>query len=479
MIPKNLDTLPTITRLDVDMKFELPAAGSRWLRICHMRANIPRVQKRFELGTPQTSPVAVIGLGPSLLDTWQEIPCFAPYIITTSGAHRFLIDRGIIPKWHVDIDPREHKVGLLGAPHSQVKYLLSSMVHPSFLDLLEGYDVTLFHALSSRDDISREVPRDEWAIAGGGSVAGKALVIARMLGFKTIHTFGLDRSMRKGESHAVPHPNRARQSMPCEYLGVEYQTTPVLLQYAQSFLRVMDKISDATFICHGEGLLQAMAHAHTPDPSPVLMAGKKPLVISPEYRDQLRRLHQEKVTFGAGFARADFWVGCIKDLVAELKPRSVLDYGCGKGFLGEALDFPIWEYDPAIPGKDRDARAADLVVCLDTLEHVEPDKLNAVLMDLCRCVLKYGYFAIATQPAHTHMLPDGRNAHLIQEEHEFWMAQLEKFFVVARAFTVEGDGPPAIHYMVLSKEFVKCSAPESVPGEEASMAPVTLVPVEL
>jgi hypothetical protein len=65
-----------------------------------------------------------------------------------------------------------------------------------------------------------------------------------------------------------------------------------------------------------------------------------------------------------------------------------MDYGCGKGTLGAKLPFPIWEYDPAIPGKDGVPRPADLVVCLNVLEWVEKDMLDNVLGDIVRCARK-------------------------------------------------------------------------------------------
>src|SRR5258708_4739592 len=48
-------------------------------------------------------PIAIVCFGPSLNDTWKQVRDFK-YIMTCSGAHRFLIDRGIIPTWHTEVD---------------------------------------------------------------------------------------------------------------------------------------------------------------------------------------------------------------------------------------------------------------------------------------------------------------------------------------------------------------------------------------
>jgi hypothetical protein len=133
-------------------------------------------------------------------------------------------------------------------------------------------------------------------------------------------------------------------------------------------------------------------------------------------------------------------------LAESLQTTSILDYGCGKGYLSRSLPFPIWEYDPAIPGKEESPRPADLVVCLDVLEHVEPDRLHFVLDDLGRCVRKMGYFVISTGPA-KKTFGDGRNTHLIQRDKQWWEKTLGKFFTVGKIF----DKPPLLFALVVPK----------------------------
>ena len=74
---------------------------------------------------------------------------------------------------------------------------------------------------------------------------------------------------------------------------------------------------------------------------------------------------------------------------------------------------------------------ADLVCCIDVLEHVEPIHLKAVLQDLSRITKKVGLFTIHTGPAVKH-LSDGRNAHLIQKPASWWLPQLCEHFEIAQ-----------------------------------------------
>jgi len=65
------------------------------------------------------------------------------------------------------------------------------------------------------------------------------------------------------------------------------------------------------------------------------------------------------------------------------------------------------------------------------LEHIEPDLLDNVLDDLKRVTAGKGIFTVHTGEA-VKTLPDGRNAHLIQQPPEWWLPGLiERFDLVA------------------------------------------------
>jgi hypothetical protein len=63
------------------------------------------------------------------------------------------------------------------------------------------------------------------------------------------------------------------------------------------------------------------------------------------------------------------------------------------------------------------------VVCTDVLEHVEPEYLDSVLDELQRVTRNVGFFVVHTGAAMNH-LPDGRNAHLIQQPPEWWLPKI-------------------------------------------------------
>ena len=150
--------------------------------------------------------------------------------------------------------------------------------------------------------------------------------------------------------------------------------------------------------------------------------------ITPEYQKLQAKMHRTDRRWGAGSWRH---VEAVLELMSGAECENALDYGCGKGRLKQSLKNPDWlaEYDPCIPGKDAKPNPADLVVCTDVLEHIEPELLDNVLKDIERCTRRVAYFVIATRPAKV-ALPDGRNPHLIIENKDWWLERLKKHFFI-------------------------------------------------
>jgi 2-polyprenyl-3-methyl-5-hydroxy-6-metoxy-1,4-benzoquinol methylase len=158
------------------------------------------------------------------------------------------------------------------------------------------------------------------------------------------------------------------------------------------------------------------------------------MLISEEYRKEQQHMH-ENLRYGAAskkFARQ------VMRVLEKHRPKSVLDYGAGKGALGVALstrvhDFKFREYDPAVPAiSSVPAGRFDLVCCIDVLEHVEPECLDSVIAHVREKTGKIAFITIHTGPA-GKTLSDGRNAHLIQEPMLWWVDKLSEHFVTVRA----------------------------------------------
>lgn len=129
----------------------------------------------------------------------------------------------------------------------------------------------------------------------------------------------------------------------------------------------------------------------------------------------------------------------VKETLEKIGGRSISDYGAGKCKLREALagagltDYDYYPYDPVFP-EYGPPRPADLVCCIDVLEHIEEDYVDAVVEDLKAITVNHGLFSVATGPA-KKVLADGRNAHLIQRTSGWWLAKFVPDFDVVRLVT--------------------------------------------
>lgn len=151
-------------------------------------------------------------------------------------------------------------------------------------------------------------------------------------------------------------------------------------------------------------------------------------LISPGYASQLQEMHRTRSWGKYGATHKDD----ILAFAADLGAVTILDFGSGKGRLRQALGDRVTNYDPGIPEDAAVPGPADLVVCTDVLEHVEPDRLDATLAFLARLARRGAYLIIATSPSR-EILPDGRNAHLVIQPMPWWIEKLKRHgFKIAR-----------------------------------------------
>lgn len=152
-------------------------------------------------------------------------------------------------------------------------------------------------------------------------------------------------------------------------------------------------------------------------------------LISDDYLKQCIRLHEEMPTWGNGPAHH---LHRILDFLREFKSTEVIDYGCGKGKLSQVdVARNYQNYDPAVARFSKRPEPSTMLVCIDVLEHIEPDSLDAVLEDIAQLTMGRALLIISTVPA-KETLPDGRNAHLNQFPYNWWVSKLADTFRVKK-----------------------------------------------
>jgi hypothetical protein len=152
-------------------------------------------------------------------------------------------------------------------------------------------------------------------------------------------------------------------------------------------------------------------------------------VITEEYREMQRKLH-ENPDYGVASVG---YAPLVAQVIKATGVTELLDYGAGKGRLGITLrkhvEWPlnIHHYDPAVAEWAATPAPCNFVACIDVLEHIEPHLLDNVLDDLRRVTAGVGIFTVHTEAA-VKFLPDGRNAHLIQQPPAWWLPKFTDRF---------------------------------------------------
>lgn len=238
--------------------YNLVAALPVEIRHDYMRIAVSRISKRLEAKPiSDTDSLTIACYGPSLADTWQNIK---PPIITVSGALRYLTERGIVPEYHTDCDPRQHKVKHFCPPVDGVRYLMASCCHPDAWDALQGQDVTLWHAYSadSTADWVRENDPRGILIRPGSTVGMAAIHVGGLLGYRHFEIHGMDSCLRPdGTRHAGPHYGKAQGGYTWQAGNYKYLTSKIMSNAAAE---VINTLHNYPIFCvfHGTGLQQAL-----------------------------------------------------------------------------------------------------------------------------------------------------------------------------------------------------------------------------
>lgn len=176
------------------------------------------------------------------------------------------------------------------------------------------------------------------------------------------------------------------------------------------------------------------------------------MLISDHYREQQSALH-DTGTYGAMGETP--YGAIVADIINRLEIAHVLDYGCGSRLsLAGALKgkvrhgFKYQAYDPAVEKYASPPVPAEFVVCLDVLEHIEEDCIDEVLDHLESLTQAVGLFSIDCGPA-KKLLPDGRNAHVLQRPPEWWLPRFMCRFDVQTFQVVYRDDFTTKFYVVV------------------------------
>lgn len=232
----------------------------------HIKSSCARGLPTLEITDPHDGKLALCAYGPSLNDFIETLRVH-PDVMTVSGAHEILVSNGIRPRAHVEADAHAHKAQMTASAGDPTKYYLASRCHPDVFDNVcaKAKDVTIWHLAHSQaeNEEALKVYPGSVLVQGAVSVAGRALCVAMVLGYRHFEFFGLDCSFPWDEAkgfdeqiqHAGKHPNPQDVFRTDPIRGVSHYTTLQLFSTADQFLKVAMRATTCTFTFRGKGLM--------------------------------------------------------------------------------------------------------------------------------------------------------------------------------------------------------------------------------
>ncbi len=390
--------------------------------------------------TPAHDGVAVmVGGGASVKDDVEEIKALrkgGATVFAMNAASKWAHKNGITVDFQVIADAKE-ETAILVDPHAD-GYLLASQVHPATMAAVRSVnDPILWHL--EIGDVERFFPKEKikrggYSLVGGGaSVGNSALCVAYVMGYRHEHLFGYDSSHSDDDqSHAYRQAMNDR--IPCvnvEWGGRTFKASVAMKAQAEKFQLTAQGLqqSGCKIEVHGDGLLPQM--------------WRTPVADLTE-----REKYQTMWKFDTYREHSPGEMVVDKFLDVVQPDGMIIDFGCGTGRAGLALDekgHDVLLVDFASNCRDEEAMRlhfaeCDLTLplaprakyglCTDVMEHIQPHLVECVIANIMAAVDEC-FFQISTLPDSMGAFI-GTDLHLTVEPAAWWRWEFEKkgYFVV-------------------------------------------------
>lgn len=233
----------------------------------------------------------ICGGGPSLLDNLGTLRKLynrrGHKIICTNKTHDFLVKRNFKPYAVVLLDPMPHVATYVKLATPKTKVLIAGQCHEDTFSALAHADCYLWHADASEAEtifpqevvpghlLKTEYSKRSWRVLAGGNTGGlRSIFVAQFLGFRGLHLFGFDSSMRDRKLYAYDKsaPNDAHEgpaTMRINGHEATFYTNEHMARQAELFIGILQHIEEWNTkgfwnpidfpIVHGDGMLPCLA----------------------------------------------------------------------------------------------------------------------------------------------------------------------------------------------------------------------------
>jgi GT2 family glycosyltransferase/SAM-dependent methyltransferase len=187
----------------------------------------------------------------------------------------------------------------------------------------------------------------------------------------------------------------------------------------------------------------------------------------------------------------EFFATIAEHILADIKPRRVLDVGCAKGFLVEALrdrgveafgidisEYAIGEIRPDIQPYCRVRSATepfdgryDLITCIEVVEHLSDEDGRRAIANICRSTEDVLFSSAPddfTEPTHVNVLPRSRWIERFAEHGFHLDVEFDAGFIAAHAMRFRAgpaEGSPLDPLLAQRHHLLRQLAVQSLDGE--------------
>ena len=153
--------------------------------------------------------------------------------------------------------------------------------------------------------------------------------------------------------------------------------------------------------------------------------------------DYYRKVLETEHSLGEWGVASTYQAETVYKLMRKWNQTELLDYGAGVGNLYKTLvkfnpNVVVHHYEPGIEKWNVIPQPCNMVVCIDVIEHIEPECLDAVLLDLVRVTKKFAFITICTIEAQ-RVLNNGWNAHINIKTAAEWQNIFSQHFNILKS----------------------------------------------
>lgn len=398
-----------------------------------LRANLEYVKslRLPEVGLikPHDKVLAIVGSGPSLKETWRQIPPDCD-VMALNGAYKFLLGNGRVADFFAMLDARECNTSFVEQLKDDTVFLLASQCHSSVFDaVMNGLTSSVpfvFHLTTPTAKAA--FPEAELQVGGGGTIGLTALSLAIALGYRKVILYGYDSSFDGEATHAFNQPqNVGLNELDIWVQDRKYRTTHAMAAQTMDFFPFYEAIKKVApefeINLNGRGLFYDY-----------IVTNNNPSTRERELAKYVEAYKHDD--YGMSKGRYD----ALDELISELKGDSYLDVSTGRGEtmeLARKHGFTFVKGTETVPdlcGPDvqqailplipHEDKSFDCVSLIEVIEHLLPDDIEPALHELTRLAKKNVLISAATQ-AHWF---GGVNLHPSARPEEEWNELFRKIW---------------------------------------------------